>query len=234
MRGEFFGSRSSGVAEGKKIRILIGDGRPIFRAGLRKLLAKEPDLTVAGEAADGRQVLLRVKALKPHILLLEAPLAGGTQNDFAVLRELQQKHKNTQVIVLASSEKDEESLKAMQRLLAGIVPKHASFSLLLRWLRGAQAGEAWLNLPTAATAGPLASRPLPDSRSKAPLLLSVRERQVMGLIAQGFKNKEVAARMFISEQTVKNHLHNIFDKLGVSDRLELALYAIHKNLQAPS
>jgi DNA-binding NarL/FixJ family response regulator len=64
--------------------------------------------------------------------------------------------------------------------------------------------------------------------------LSDREKQVVELISQGFKNKEIAERMFISEQTVKNHLHNIFDKLGVSDRLELALYAIHKNLQIAS
>ncbi|MBI3935035.1 MAG: response regulator transcription factor [Acidobacteria bacterium] len=64
--------------------------------------------------------------------------------------------------------------------------------------------------------------------------LSARERQVVELVSQGFRNREIAQRMFISEQTVKNHLHNIFDKLGVSDRLELALYAIHKNLQAPA
>ena len=64
-------------------------------------------------------------------------------------------------------------------------------------------------------------------------MLSTREREVVGLVCQGFRNKEIAEKMFISEQTVKNHLHNIFDKLGVSDRLELALYAIHKKLNEP-
>ena len=75
------------------------------------------------------------------------------------------------------------------------------------------------------------SQPEWGDASKDSSPLSARERQVVELVSQGFKNREIAQRMFISEQTVKNHLHNIFDKLGVSDRLELALYAIHKNLQ---
>jgi DNA-binding NarL/FixJ family response regulator len=99
------------------------------------------------------------------------------------------------------------------------------------------AGEIWLDSHTtaavirqfvAAEEPPMA--PAPPSRDRERSPLSQREREIVALVAQGFKNKEMAEKMFISEQTVKNHLHNIFDKLGVSDRLELALYAIHNNL----
>jgi DNA-binding NarL/FixJ family response regulator len=101
------------------------------------------------------------------------------------------------------------------------------------------AGEIWLDSHTTAavirqfvaadeTPPPLAPASPGRERERSPL--SQREREIVALVAQGFKNKEMAEKMFISEQTVKNHLHNIFDKLGVSDRLELALYAIHNNL----
>jgi DNA-binding NarL/FixJ family response regulator len=83
---------------------------------------------------------------------------------------------------------------------------------------------------TGADEAPASAPPTSSSRERERSLLSQREREIVALVAQGFKNKEMAEKMFISEQTVKNHLHNIFDKLGVSDRLELALYAIHNNL----
>ncbi len=101
-------------------------------------------------------------------------------------------------------------------------------------------GEIWLDshttaavmrqFATGADEVPAGAAPHPSSRERERSLLSQREREIVALVAQGFKNKEMAEKMFISEQTVKNHLHNIFDKLGVSDRLELALYAIHNNL----
>jgi DNA-binding NarL/FixJ family response regulator len=113
--------------------------------------------------------------------------------------------------------------------------------MLIKSIRRVHAGEIWLDshttaavirqfvanddLPSSSSAPPIAA---PRDRERSPL--SQREREIVALVAQGFKNKEMAEKMFISEQTVKNHLHNIFDKLGVSDRLELALYAIHNNL----
>jgi two-component system nitrate/nitrite response regulator NarL len=111
--------------------------------------------------------------------------------------------------------------------------------LLLKSIRKVQAGELWLDRKTTADVIRRLSKkgPAPAAAGGARLgireqgaALSTREREIVVLVAQGFKNKEMAERMFISEQTVKNHLHNIFDKLGVSDRLELALYAIHHNL----
>ena len=113
---------------------------------------------------------------------------------------------------------------------------------MIKSIRKVHAGEIWLDSHTTAAvirqfvasadddAAPSGAAPTPAAASASVRLLSQREREIVALVAQGFKNKEMAEKMFISEQTVKNHLHNIFDKLGVSDRLELALYAIHNNL----
>jgi DNA-binding NarL/FixJ family response regulator len=111
--------------------------------------------------------------------------------------------------------------------------------MLLKSIRRVHAGELWLDRMTSAeiirrfarkNGGPSLPAPVRQGNRDQGGSLSQREREIVSLVAQGFKNKEMAERMFISEQTVKNHLHNIFDKLGVSDRLELALYAIHNNL----
>ena len=124
---------------------------------------------------------------------------------------------------------------------SGIVLKQTATELLIKSIRKVHAGEIWLDSHTTAAvirtfvAADEAAAPQQQQLSQAPRdrersPLSQREREIVALVAQGFKNKEMAEKMFISEQTVKNHLHNNFDKLGVSDRLELALYAIHNNL----
>ncbi len=123
----------------------------------------------------------------------------------------------------------------MQLGCSGIVLKQTAPELIVKSIRKVHAGEIWLDSHTTAAvmrqfAAPL-DVPMNSSvkgRERSPL--SQREREIVAFVAQGYKNKEMAEKMFISEQTVKNHLHNIFDKLGVSDRLELALYAIHKGL----
>ena len=129
---------------------------------------------------------------------------------------------------------------------SGIVLKQTATELLIKSIRKVHAGEIWLDSHTTAAVirqfvandelqqPSIQSMPAaPPQRERERSPLSQREREIVALVAQGFKNKEMAEKMFISEQTVKNHLHNIFDKLGVSDRLELALYAIHKNIHTP-
>jgi DNA-binding NarL/FixJ family response regulator len=122
---------------------------------------------------------------------------------------------------------------------SGIVLKQTATDMLIKSIRRVHAGEIWLDSHTTAAVirqfvatdeAPPQLPPANQGRERERSPLSQREREIVALVAQGFKNKEMAEKMFISEQTVKNHLHNIFDKLGVSDRLELALYAIHNNL----
>ena len=218
----------------EKIRILIGDQRPVFRAGLRKLLAGKREFTIVGEAEDERQLFKAIQELKPAVLLLQAMMSGGVETEFQILRKALRKQKNLRVVALTSSEKEEEGMRSVRRSLAAILPRHTPFSVLAECVRRVAAGEAWPDAPMTVAPGSPAALFSAGSQSLDTSPLSEREKQVVELISQGFKNKEIAERMFISEQTVKNHLHNIFDKLGVSDRLELALYAIHKNLQAVS
>src|SRR5271165_4770693 len=226
---------SSEGKEKKKatVRILIADDHPIVRDGVRKLLSLEDDLEVVGEAGDGREVLDKVQELDPDVLLLD--LRMPNLDGLSALQALHQTNKRTKVIVLTASEDKNEFVQAMKLGCSGIVLKQTAPELIIKSIRKVHGGEIWLDSHTTAAVmrqfaapGEVAGGGSGKTRERSPL--SQREREIVQLVAQGYKNKEMAEKMFISEQTVKNHLHNIFDKLGVSDRLELALYAIHKGL----
>ena len=225
-----------GLPTGSKIRIVVADDHPIFRDGLCKLLSLEEDFEVVAQAQDGRQVLDVLQQYAPDILLLDLKMPG--LDGLATLQRLQATKNRTRVIVLTASDDKNEFVQAMKLGTSGIVLKQTATDMLIKSIRKVHAGEIWLDSHTTAavirqfvqadeTPAAPAAQPTRE-RERSPL--SQREREIVALVAQGFKNKEMAEKMFISEQTVKNHLHNIFDKLGVSDRLELALYAIHNNL----
>lgn len=222
-----------------RIRIVIADDHPIVRDGIKRLLALESDIDVVGEAGDGRSVLDVVHETNPDVLLLD--LRMPHLDGLGALETLQQTNKRTRVIILTASEDKNEFVQAMKLGCSGIVLKQTAPELIVKSIRKVFAGEIWLDSHT--TAAVMRQFATPGSemaaagsstkgRERSPL--STREREIVALVAQGYKNKEMAEKMFISEQTVKNHLHNIFDKLGVSDRLELALYAIHKGLHLQS
>jgi DNA-binding NarL/FixJ family response regulator len=215
----------------KKIRILIADDHPIFRDGLRKLLSLEEDFQVIAEAEDGKQAVEMVMRLQPDILLLDLKMPN--LSGIGALEALGDRAKATKVIVLTASEDEAAVVQAMRMGTAGIVLKQTATDLLIKSIRKVYDGEIWLDSRMTTAVMREFSQPAPV-REPAKNVLSTREREVVGLVCQGFRNKEIAEKMFISEQTVKNHLHNIFDKLGVSDRLELALYAIHKKLNEPA
>lgn len=227
---------STNVKEARKgtVRIVLADDHPIVRDGLKKLLLLEEDFEVVGEAGDGREVLEKVRELDPDVLLLD--LRMPNLDGLSALQALQQTNKRTRVIVLTASEDKNEFVQAMKMGCSGIVLKQTAPDLIVKSIRKVHSGEIWLDSNTTAAVMRQFSTGLENSggqngakgRERSPL--SAREREIVALVAQGYKNKEMAEKMFISEQTVKNHLHNIFDKLGVSDRLELALYAIHKGL----
>jgi two-component system, NarL family, nitrate/nitrite response regulator NarL len=227
---------SSEGSEKKKatVRILIADDHPIVRDGLKKLLLLEDDFEIVGEAGDGREVLDKVQELDPDVLLLD--LRMPNLDGLSALQALQQTNKRTRVIVLTASEDKNEFVQAMKLGCSGIVLKQTAPDLIVKSIRKVNAGEIWLDSHTTAAVmrqfqtGTEASGVAGGGKGRERSPLSAREREIVALVAQGYKNKEMAEKMFISEQTVKNHLHNIFDKLGVSDRLELALYAIHKGL----
>jgi DNA-binding NarL/FixJ family response regulator len=217
------------------IRILIADNHPIVREGLGTVLRAEPDMAIVGEAQDGVEALDLVETNDPDVILMELKLPR--MEGLVVLRNLAARARRAKVLLFTGSEDREEFVEAMKLGCAGILMKSSAPGLIAKSIRKVYEGEIWLDANT--TAAVIRQFAMPAETPGAPgdgkhprgrAQLSQREREIIVLIAQGYKNKEIAEKMFITEQTVKNHLHNVFDKLGVSDRLELALYAIHNSL----
>jgi DNA-binding NarL/FixJ family response regulator len=227
---EIIGKKESG-----KIRVLLADDQPIVRLGVKELLAHEKDIEIVGEATDGRQVLQLVQELHPDILLLELRLPNI--DGLAILQNLQMNGSHTRAILLTFAGDRNEFVKAMKFGCSGILLKQGPMQLIPNSIRKVHEGEIWLDASTTAAVMKQFSSPserlrTAGSKSRERSPLSNREREIVQLVAQGYRNKEMAEKLFISEQTIKNHLHNIFEKLGVADRLELALFAVHNGLHA--
>ncbi len=212
----------------QQIRILVADDHAIFREGLYKLLESEEELTIVGEASNGNDCVKLLAKLKPDILLLD--LRMPDKDGLAVLEEVNFDSLPTRVIVLTAAEDDRDVVRAMRLGARGIVLKQSATDLLVKSIFKVYGGEIWLDNHMTAEVMKAFSKSSESGPRREKPLLSDREKEIVQLVAQGYRNKEIGEKLFISEQTVKNHLHNIFDKLGVSDRLELALYAIHKGL----
>jgi DNA-binding NarL/FixJ family response regulator len=217
------------------IRIVIVDDISLFRDGIANLLDAQADFSVIAPADTAASAVEKIRKERPDIILLGWPAsAPNSQKVYSAVQELKTPPR---VIMLVSGDAREDFVEAVRQGCCGIVPKQTSSDLLLKSIRKVHAGEFWLDRVTTAEVIRRLAKKGGNNGASSRLgvrdqstALSQREREIVVLVAQGFKNKEMAERMFISEQTVKNHLHNIFDKLGVSDRLELALYAIHHNL----
>jgi two-component system nitrate/nitrite response regulator NarL len=210
------------------IRIVIADDHPIFRDGLRKLLDNEDDISIVGEVSNGIECAQMITKLKPDILLLD--LRMPEKDGLTLLEEMNFDSLSTRVIVLTATEDDRDVVRAMRLGARGVVLKQSATELLLRSIHKVYGGEIWLDKRMTAEVMKAFSKSSEGGPRREKPLLSDREKEIVQLVAQGFRNREIGEKLFISEQTVKNHLHNIFDKLGVSDRLELALYAIHHRI----
>lgn len=211
----------------KSIRVLVADDHPIFRDGLCKLLGAEEDIAVVGQAHSGAECLGLVGKLKPDVVLLDLKMPD--QDGLTVLSALGQRESEVRTIVLTASEDERDYVEAVRRGARGVVLKQAATERLLEGIRKVHRGEMWIDQRVASDVMRAISRPA-EAATGEKSLLTARERDIVSLVTQGYRNKEIAEKLSISEQTVKNHLHNVFDKLGVSDRLELALYALHHKL----
>jgi DNA-binding NarL/FixJ family response regulator len=215
-----------GAADPAPIRALIADGHPIVRQGLRELLTLQGDIQVIGEVADADSLLAAVEQQEPDIVLLEIRMLG--MDWVAVLRRLQGLNKRSKILVLTESNDRNEFVEAMRLGCSGVMLKDRATELIIKSISKVHAGEIWLDsVAPGAVMHQFASGP-----GQSPL--SRREREIAALVAQGYKNREIAEKLSISEMTVKNHLHTIFGKLNISDRIELALYAIHSGLCSPT
>lgn len=217
-----------------KIRILIADDHAIFRDGLRRLLESEPEFEVVGEAADGKEALDMVQQVHPDILLLD--LAMPRMPGLETLRELAPQRNGTRVILLTAAIENRQMVEALQIGARGVVMKEAATQILLKAIRTVMAGQFWIGRePTADVVQYLKTHAAMQQPSKAKSYgLTRREIEILSTIVSGLSNKEIAQKFSLSEDTVKHHLTNIFDKLGVSSRLELALFAINNRLIEPA
>jgi two-component system, NarL family, nitrate/nitrite response regulator NarL len=214
----------------QKIRVLVADDHPIYRDGVRNLLHSERGFNVIGEAATGQDVLHLVNDLNPDVLLLDIRMPELT--GLEVLKQLSKRPTSSlNTIVVTASIENTEIIEALLLGARGIVPKHASASLLLKSIRAVMAGEVWASRTiTAGLIERLRGPNLSPTHSKI-LGLTRRELDIAVAVAEGQVNKDIAAKFHISEYTVKHHLTRIFEKLELSNRVELAMFAVNHHLE---
>ncbi|MFG1697926.1 response regulator [Nonomuraea sp. NPDC049309] len=202
------------------IRLIVADDHPIVRDGLCGMFAGEPGIEVVGVAGDGAQAVALAEELRPDVILMDLRMPGT--DGVTAIRRLAERGSTARVLVLTTYDTDRDVLPAIEAGATGYLLKDAMPDELVRAVRAAARGESVLS-PSVAT------RLL--GRVRAPSdPLSARELEVLGLIARGCTNREAAARLFISEATVKSHLLHIYAKLGVNDRAAAVAAAFERGL----
>lgn len=216
-------------------RIVIVDDHPIVRAGLRVLIETRPGLKVVGEEGDARKVVALVRERKPDLVLLDLDL--GSESGIDLLPELTQAAAGTRILVLTGLRDPEIHGEAVCRGALGVVVKDRAAEELLDAIDTVRRGEAWLSPGlTARVLQTIRRRAGSASDPEAERIrsLSDRELEIIPLVAQGLRNKEIASRLLISEATVRHHLTSIFAKLEVEDRLGLIVFCHRHGLDRPS
>lgn len=219
------------ASNAKKIRILIADRESVFRVGLTKVLGVEDDLRVVAQAEDSAQTVSMAKSFKPHVIFAQGEIIAEGAGD--LLARLRKISNETRVVITCSELHKEEALRHVKAGAAGVILKSVDPSLFVKSARKVADGELWL--PKQYVTHIAKALETSGERSLRPAdTLTNREKTIISYIMLGWRNREIADHIDISEQTVKNHLRMIYDKLGVSDRLELVLYALHQGLDLPA
>jgi NarL family two-component system response regulator LiaR len=207
------------------ISVLIADDHELVRRGLRAVLELEPDITVVGEAATGRQAVDAACRTKPDVILLD--LRMPEMDGVVACRELRERCPDTRIVVLTAFDEDDEVFGVLSAGASSYVLKDISPEALVQTVRGVAAGRTILD---ASVAGRVIEGRQPGAAEPAADQLSRREVEVLELMAQGLRNKEIAKGLWISEPTVKTHVSHIIQKLGQTDRTQAVLHAIRKGL----
>jgi DNA-binding NarL/FixJ family response regulator len=209
------------------IRIVILDSHTLFRAGISYIINSQPGMEVVGEAGDISEGLEIITSLKPDIILVELNLTG--QPDLDILSSLVKVSEGMRLILLTGISDPTVHQKAAEDGVVGVVFKTQPPEILIKAIEKVYAGEVWLERSLIANVLSRLSRNHPsikaDPESESITRLSEREKEVVRLIGKGLKNKRISTELCISETTVRHHLTSIYSKLGVSDRLELLVYA---------
>jgi len=217
------------------IQVMIVDDHAVIRAGLRMLIEQDPTMSVVSMVGTPSEALEDAQSLRPDIIVFDLLL--GESNGLNFLPDLCKASPDSRVLVLTGVQTPESHRTAIRRGAMGIVLKQQAAELLLKAIHKVYEGEVWIDRTMMGTV-------LNEVRSVKPAKvdpeenkiksLTQREREVIGLVTEGLKNKAIGARLFISETTVTHHLSSIYSKLGVSDRLELVVYAFTNPLLTKS
>lgn len=210
--------------EDNKTRILLAEDHHVVRAAVAALLAKEADMKVVGEVSDGSTLLTQVEALRPNVVLFDAQMPNHKPVQAA--KALQQQFPDVAILVLSAYDLPEYVVGLLQAGAAGYVLKDDPSEMLVQAVRTVAQGKEFVS--------PRATRILVETMRQQPAdvidRLTPRETEVLQLMAQGFTNSDIAEQFVLSEQTVRNHVSNIFSKLGAKTRVEAVLYAIANDL----
>jgi two-component system nitrate/nitrite response regulator NarL len=210
------------------VRIIIADSQAIYRVGIRKVFALEDDLRVVAQADSIENLRLAVDRYPTDVVLLEGSMLAGTTN---VIPDLLRAAPDMKLIVQAVQADENHTVELYRRGVRGIISRSISPDLLVRCVRRIAAGETWIdnqsvNWVIEAYRSQAAALVSPRTQPR----LSPKEMAIITCITQGKRNKEIAFQLGTTEQVIKNYLRKVYDKLGVSDRLELALYCLHNKI----
>jgi two-component system nitrate/nitrite response regulator NarL len=213
------------------VKVVIIDDHPTFRYGLRKLLESQADIQVLGEAADGVDAVRLVGELEPDVLLLDLsmPRRGGLE----VLADLTAHHSPVRPIILAATLEKSEIAQAFRLGARGVMLKESATDLIIESIRTVMNGQYWVGRENVSDLVQLFRRYVSGVHGKENrerFGLSARELEVVKAVVAGYSNREIGEKLSLSVQTVKHHITNIFDKLGVSNRMELTLFAVSHHL----
>ncbi len=222
------GQQHENDGNGQFIRVILADTQAIFRAGLRKIFALEDDIRVVGQAETLAQTLAAAKRFSADILIFESALAPEPTE---AVSDLIRQNPGLKMVVVTPDANEELTLDLFRRGAQGIVSREVEPELLVDCLRKVAQGESWLDskgihwvMEAYRSQG---TRP---TTARTKVQLTPKESLIVSCVTQGMKNKEIAVRVGTTEQVVKNYLRKVYDKLGVADRLELALYCLHNRV----
>jgi two-component system nitrate/nitrite response regulator NarL len=210
-----------------RIRILLADDHALFRRGLASLLAHRDDLEVVGEAGSGDEAIERARELMPDVILMDVRMPGI--NGLEATRRLKEEMPYVKIVILTVSEDEEDLFAALKSGAQGYLLKNIDPDELIANVHQVQRGEA----PLAPSMATKILREFSGPAAKPGPVLTQRERQVLELVARGDANKEIARALGISENTVKNHLRNILEKLHLQNRVQAVMYALREGLITP-
>ncbi|MBN1481808.1 DNA-binding response regulator [candidate division KSB1 bacterium] len=212
------------------IRLFIADDNRLLREGLVTMLLEQDDIVVIGKAPSGSDALEQIKRLRPEVALIDIGMPD--KDGIELTKALHQDAPGVRVIILGMIDLTEEIMQCIEAGAAGYVLKEASFDYLVETIRSVHRGESFCSPQMTASLfsriAELASEKIPKTQND--IKLTARELEVIHLIAEGLPNKAIAQKLFIETQTVKNHVHNILDKLQLQNRLEAVQYARERNL----